>query len=175
MYSGSNIVWLRAPPDVGLAPSAAWRALPHPPPLGPRTPPPHQPGPPLRSIAKRARGVGPRGRERVGREGCGLREGSSSCNGGRGGGTLQRGVGAGPTSGGSRWLEFKIIIFLAIGAYLAIRVSFGPQRVLRGVLLALAGKKFAKSTPRSTLWGTPSQVSKSTLGGILRSRPLALL
>ena len=41
-------------------------------------------------------GLGGRRKDRVGGKGCGLREGSSNCMGG----TFQRAVGAGPTSGG---------------------------------------------------------------------------
>ena len=79
-------------------------------PLRPRTPPPHQPGPaPSRSLAKRAKGgVGGRAKERAGRGGFGLREGSSNYNGGWGG-NLQTPVGARPTSGGFQELRTRIL------------------------------------------------------------------
>ena len=76
----------RVPPDVGLAPSAAWRAPPPPPPcaLGPL---------PLTSLdcplpepcKKSQEGLGKEGRRGRGGKGFGLREGSSNYNGGLGG------------------------------------------------------------------------------------------
>ena len=72
--------------------------------------PPCAPGPlphtslgrPLPERLKKSQGVGgEEGGRGWGGKGHGLREGSSSCNGGMGG-TLQRAVGARPTSGGSR-------------------------------------------------------------------------
>ena len=76
----------RVPPDVGLTPSAAWRAPPPSTPLCARTPPPHQPeSPPPRTLQKEPRGVGGRGKERAGKEGVWLGEGPSNHNGGWGG------------------------------------------------------------------------------------------
>ena len=75
----------RVPPD-GSSPSAAWRAPPPSTPLRPRTPPPHQPGPPLPEPCKKSqRGWGEEGRRGREGRGFGLREGSSNCNGGWGG------------------------------------------------------------------------------------------
>ena len=100
---------LRMPPNVGLAPSAAWRTLPvhlrePPPPRQPRSPIPDQ------SIGKGARGVG---EERDGGEG-------RAVVGGKGppvalgvGGALQTAVGARPTSGGSQLLQRKSQKFTA--------------------------------------------------------------
>ena len=87
--------------DVGLAPSAAWRALPlHPHCAASPTPAPTAPS----GASQKQPGGGGCGKREGGwgGEGCGLREGSSSC---LGGGTLQRAVGARPTSGGSRHSE----------------------------------------------------------------------
>ena len=66
---GNTPVTSQKVPDVGLAPSAAWRARPHPlAPLGPL--PLHQLGPsPPGALQKEPRGVGGRGKERAGREG----------------------------------------------------------------------------------------------------------
>ena len=85
----------RVPPDVGLAPSAAWS----PPPPTPRTPPPHQLGPPPPgALQKEPRGVGGRGKERAGRKGGWLEGRVLQLQWGMGG-TLQTPVGARPTSG----------------------------------------------------------------------------
>ena len=78
---------------MGLDPSAAWTALPlHPLRLRDPSPTPAWAAP-SQSIAKRARGVGGK-REGEGGEGRAVvREGSSSCNGGDGGGPSKRQLG----------------------------------------------------------------------------------
>ena len=69
----------RAPPDVGLAPSAAWR----PPPCAPGPLPPTSLGRPLPEPCKRSQGGwGEERRRGRGGRGFGLREGSSNYNGG---------------------------------------------------------------------------------------------
>ena len=80
---------LSSTPRCGSGPSAAWRPSPstflrH------RTPPPHQPGRPRRGALQKQPGGG-EGTRGWGEKGCGLSEGSSSCNGGMGG-TFQRAV-----------------------------------------------------------------------------------
>ena len=74
---------------MGLAPSAAWRAL------GP---------PPPGALQKEPGALGGRGRERVGREGLWLEGGILQLQLGDEG-DLRKGVVAGPTSRGSRWYD----------------------------------------------------------------------
>ena len=89
----------RAPPDVGLVPSAAWRALPlHPLRLRP-LPPPHQPGPPPPKASQKS------GRGGWGGKGCGLREGSSSYDRGGRGGLSKRQLGPDPHLGALDWIS----------------------------------------------------------------------
>ena len=72
-------------------------------PLAPEDPsPPHQPGPPSRTLAKRAKGGGGRGKERAGREGVLLEGRVLQLQWGMGVGTLQTPVVPRPTSGGSQ-------------------------------------------------------------------------
>ena len=79
------LVTNRVPPDVGLAPSAAWRPL-RSTPLRPRTLPPTSLGRPLPEPCKKSQGGwGEEGRRGRGGKGFGLREGSSNYNGGWGG------------------------------------------------------------------------------------------
>ena len=93
------------PPDVGLAPSYGLEG----PPGSPSAPPaPLRPLPHISlgrlswSIAKRARGVGARGRGSVGREELWLKGRVLQLQYGEWGGTFQRAVGARPTSRASR-------------------------------------------------------------------------
>ena len=71
-------------PQVGLALSAAWRAVPSTP-LCLRTPPPHQPGLPPPGALQKEPGWREEGGRGWGRKGCGFTEGSSNCNGRMGG------------------------------------------------------------------------------------------
>ena len=95
----------RVPPDVGLAPNAAWRALPvHPLRLEPL---PTSLGRPLPEHCKKSQGLGRRGRARVGREGLWrAREGREGL-----------------------WLEGRVLL-LAMGGWGPSKEQLGPSLYL---------------------------------------------
>ena len=145
----------RVPPDVGLAPSTAGGPSPSTP---SRTPPPtpdwatpsRTPG----ALQKEPRGVGGRGRERVGREGLWLEGRVLQLQWGNGGGAVQTPVGARPTSWGSQFRAAATLLQLHF-EMLQTRLFYlrlaTPSRPPHEKLKALGQKSCRTKVPRTLL------------------------
>ena len=130
------------PPDVGLAPSAAWRPPPSTP-LRPGTPsPPTSLGRPLPEPCKKRQGEeGRRGQEGKGFQPFGLREGSSNYNGGWGG-TSKHQLGPDPHLGApKKWTSMKRSNFLNSRAFYTV-VSKGIFQISPWSWNPLCGNPF---------------------------------